>query len=204
MGKVTIVLPMQASTLIDLGLLAITKRIHTKISPVPYGGFPGGKFGHGANYENKVFQMHCFCWCEKKDCLWCSGCKCSQSKTLRMVDGRICTPRAQDQFSKKLLQRFTNRYLLKHLKEWNAAIAERNRRSITIYPSLHHTCGQPIFFDKPESLTWEPDARAAHFWHKETGLRIWWYKWIGREMKFYGFVAQHWPYILRECLRSIK
>lgn len=34
---------------------------------------PGGRFGDGVEYENDVFLMHPFCWCEKESCQWCSG-----------------------------------------------------------------------------------------------------------------------------------
>lgn len=27
---------------------------------------------YGTNYENDVFMMHRYCWCEKPDCLWCT------------------------------------------------------------------------------------------------------------------------------------
>lgn len=26
---------------------------------------------YGTDYENDVFMMHQYCWCEKPDCLWC-------------------------------------------------------------------------------------------------------------------------------------
>lgn len=40
------------------------------------GGFLGGEYGYGAFFENDVFMMHPFCWCERDDCLWCLGCEC--------------------------------------------------------------------------------------------------------------------------------
>lgn len=27
---------------------------------------------YGTDYENDVFMMHRYCWCEKPDCLWCT------------------------------------------------------------------------------------------------------------------------------------
>lgn len=40
----------------------------------PYsGGLLGGEFGYGQNFENDVFMMHPFCWCERDDCGWCAG-----------------------------------------------------------------------------------------------------------------------------------
>ena len=42
------------------------------------GGFLGGEFGYGAFFENDVFMMHPFCWCEQDDCPWCWGCECPE------------------------------------------------------------------------------------------------------------------------------
>lgn len=28
---------------------------------------------YGADYENDVFMMHRFCWCEKESCPWCGA-----------------------------------------------------------------------------------------------------------------------------------
>jgi len=32
-----------------------------------------GGFGYGQDYENEVFKMYPFCWCEKDDCGYCAG-----------------------------------------------------------------------------------------------------------------------------------
>ena len=37
------------------------------------GGLLGGEFGYGVDYENDIFMMHPFCWCERDDCGWCAG-----------------------------------------------------------------------------------------------------------------------------------
>lgn len=31
---------------------------------------------YGTNYENDVFMMNRYCWCERSDCPWCAGCSC--------------------------------------------------------------------------------------------------------------------------------
>jgi len=33
----------------------------------------GEMFGYGQNFENEIFMMHPFCWCEQDDCGWCAG-----------------------------------------------------------------------------------------------------------------------------------
>jgi len=29
-------------------------------------------YTYGTDYENDVFMMHRYCWCEREDCKWCS------------------------------------------------------------------------------------------------------------------------------------
>jgi hypothetical protein len=38
-----------------------------------YGGALGGRFGYGTKFENDVFYMHPFCWCESETCEYCYG-----------------------------------------------------------------------------------------------------------------------------------
>lgn len=44
-------------------------------------GFLGGEYGYGAAFENDVFMMHPFCWCEGPDCPWCLSCVCGEDAT---------------------------------------------------------------------------------------------------------------------------
>ena len=39
-------------------------------------GFLGGEWGYGAAFENDVFMMHPYCWCERAECPWCRSCEC--------------------------------------------------------------------------------------------------------------------------------
>jgi hypothetical protein len=40
------------------------------------GEYHQGDLGYGREFENDVFMMHPYCWCEKPDCPWCRGCAC--------------------------------------------------------------------------------------------------------------------------------
>ena len=70
-----IITPPIASTNIDLDLVNLTEYLTKKVfgGERQVGGGLGGEFGYGVDYENDVFMMHCFCWCEKDDCKWCNG-----------------------------------------------------------------------------------------------------------------------------------
>jgi hypothetical protein len=45
---------------------------------------------------------------------------------------------------------------------------------------------------------------APHFWHKRTGLKIRWYKWIGRDMEANMELSpEQWTHIFAECWESV-
>ncbi len=49
--------------------------------------------------------------------------------------------------------------------------------------------------------------RESNFEHKRTGIKIWWYKYIGRDMLIEAnseMTAKEWNSILKECLDSIE
>ena len=70
MNKVKLIIPEGASEDVGYGLVELTHQICLKTEDDGTGGL-GGRFGYGSNYENNVFMMHRFCWCESEDCLWC-------------------------------------------------------------------------------------------------------------------------------------
>lgn len=46
---------------------------------------------------------------------------------------------------------------------------------------------------------------APNFWHKKSGLKIWWYKWIGRSMEMVSLEGNliEWDKILKSCIDSL-
>lgn len=68
--RVEIILPKRATSKIEKGLTELTKYIVDELSlDTSYG--LGGEYGYGVEYENDIFMMHPFCWCDKKSCKWC-------------------------------------------------------------------------------------------------------------------------------------
>lgn len=45
-----------------------------RIIGVGFGEEGGWNAKYGADYENDVFLMKRYCWCERDDCPWCAGC----------------------------------------------------------------------------------------------------------------------------------
>jgi hypothetical protein len=71
--EIIIVTPPVASTDIDLSLVKLTEYLTKKVFKGEWqgGGLLGGEFGYGVDYENDVFMMKPYCWCEREDCIWC-------------------------------------------------------------------------------------------------------------------------------------
>lgn len=68
---IQIIIPKGAETDIEMALVKLTEALAKKKGLG--GGFGlGGENGYGAEYENEIFMMHPFCWCDKDDCRWCA------------------------------------------------------------------------------------------------------------------------------------
>lgn len=82
--EITIVTPPTASSSIDLDLVKLTKYLTKKVFKGKWqgGGLLGGEFGYGVDYENEVFMMKPFCWCDREDCDWCAENSDSHQKRL--------------------------------------------------------------------------------------------------------------------------
>lgn len=59
--------------MMDSGLISITEAISKCDPKLLSHGCLGGQFGYGAKFNNKVFMMHPYCWCEQDGCGWCNG-----------------------------------------------------------------------------------------------------------------------------------
>jgi hypothetical protein len=69
--SVKIILPKTASTSIEMDLVKLTEFLSKKFNL--YGGSGlGGDNGYGVDFENDVFMMKPFCWCDREDCDWCA------------------------------------------------------------------------------------------------------------------------------------
>lgn len=177
------------------------------------GGFLGGRFGYGADYENDVFLMHHFCWCEKDDCLWCVGCRCPHDRDEVWLDGERVHESwhevAERMFNVPLpwevAKNGTPEYRAAD-KKFNAVMRERDRRLKHIYSAITHVC-QPagMIENRKRGKTSKPPQTAPNFWHKPTGFKVWWYKWIGRDMEVNKnkLKFEEWVSILRDCFKSL-
>lgn len=73
--SVTLVLPAVSNDEVSSGLRRLTRTL-IELGEGDLGGGLGGADGYGVDYENDVFLMKPYCWCEQDDCAWCVGCTC--------------------------------------------------------------------------------------------------------------------------------
>lgn len=58
---------------LDDSLYALSEAI-AKLNPDTQShGLLEGTYGYGNDFENEIFMMHPFCWCEREDCGWCGS-----------------------------------------------------------------------------------------------------------------------------------
>lgn len=194
------------------GLYALSETIIRGLQPDRDGGGLGGRFGYGVNFENDVFMMHPFCWCEGEKCLWCAGCKCESAGEVEyFLDGikikdwsaaneQIVAPMPHD-----IAEHDTPEYEAAS-RIFDASIAERNRRLKTFYPAVTHHCEpRGLMENRDRGESYLPNQSAPHFWHKRSGLKVWWYKWIGRDMEISNpkLTSAEWHKIMLECFESL-
>lgn len=189
--EVTLVLPESADldNIVDASLVAITEAI-AKVAPdTVAAGCLGGEFGYGAEYENDVFMMHPYCWCEQETCPWCMGCDCPESAYHYMVDGREVGYQAWMKFYKRLVPDWKDGGdWEEHMRLSDAANARREivHDKVCDYCVKHN--GEP----------------APNFRHKASGFEVRWYKWIGREMKVKAPDGVDVRTILGESIASVR
>ena len=71
MIKIEVIIPEKSGDFISESLRKLTELILIKGLADDLGSGLGGEYGYGANYENGIFKMHRFCWCENDGCPWC-------------------------------------------------------------------------------------------------------------------------------------
>lgn len=56
-----------------------------------------------------------------------------------------------------------------------------------------------------ESCAWCGETEAPYFHHKESGSKVWWYKWIGRGMEIKTTLSdEDWVSMVEECIESLN
>lgn len=208
---VQVVVPYRATDALSEALVRLTRTLHeTGRADGSQGGLFGGEFGYGANYEDDTFLLHRFCWCEREECPWCGGCledygdpehtgDCYQWAVHRdlLAEGFVQAPwtdgpytRPPEGWSYDRRREVEDRVRAK----WCAILD----LSFPFACMVHCTCGAKdewlarVRACECDACTASgaygeagalPGRVAPNFWHKPSGVRVWWYKYIGRGME---------------------
>jgi hypothetical protein len=160
---------------------------------------------YGTNYENDVFMMHEFCWCEREDCPWCCGCECDSEDVVYTVDGKPVTYEQWMQFYEDNVPDIEpGRCTDKQWAEWERISDEINARRDWYIPvdkqcDFCRTGGISVAYGG------EPGRGAPNFWYKPLDFKVWWYKYIGRSMETNKTLTDDQiRQVLEHCLDSLK
>jgi hypothetical protein len=161
---------------------------------------------YGADIDNATFMMHRYCWCEREDCHWCGGCQCPESSFHYLVDGEEVTYDQWMDFYMRHVYGMTEAemkrkkidYWAQRPKHYERRSDEANKRRTTRHDAVCDYClGRGIFAESGA----EPGRGAPHFWHKPSGFKVWWYKYIGRDTETN---MKPTPELLAEVFRSCR
>ena len=165
----------------------------------------------GKLFENDVFLMHDDCQdCGVENCMWCYGCQCEQSPIEHYLDGVLVDDWSET--SSKILAPMPHDVAAHGTSEYEKASEifyrsadERDRRLVTVYPKVVHTCLPIGLMENREAgISYLPNQTAPNFWHKPSGFKVWWYKHIGRGMETNREISQEeWMVIFWSCRASL-
>lgn len=161
---------------------------------------------YGTSFENDVFMMKPFCWCEREDCAWCGGCDCPDSAFHYFVDGKeVSGKEYQDFFVRETYEKlgieesvFLHKYPKSKRDKWFKFAEVANRRRDVKKDDVCDYCTGKGLFSQHGSIA---GHGAPNFWHKPSGFRVWWYKYIGRDMEIEN--PTELVSVLNECLLSL-
>lgn len=206
-----LIFPEQKADALSNHLQTLTKAIHAIDPDLVAHGALCGEFSYGAHWENDVFLMHPFCWCEKDDCPWCFSCDCPETAHHYLVDDREVSfsewmafylREAYEIPSNGMIKSFSDLAQIKADDPLHAildAAAERanQHRSERHDPVCDHCRGL-----RYQEKGTRPRMSAPNFWHKQSGFQVWWYKYIGRDMVAVGS-GEGIEALFAECLASL-
>jgi hypothetical protein len=199
------------------GLRALTRALYESGKEGPIGCL-GGNDGYGVDFENETFAMFpfywgdCTCGFDEREYAWAEahvhGPECYRNKVaadLRELGWTTADCARHDQ---SYVEAPKGMEYSAYTKQQDAVREKWCKRLGLTFPdgcAVHCTCGHDAEYEAWEKVNGHTDAclfNRPNFLHKPTGLRVNWYKWIGRdtEVKGEGDPLQ----IIQECIASLK
>lgn len=161
----------------------------------PSGGFLGGEYGYGADYENDVFEMHPFWW---------GDCECGHEA--RECEWEDSNPHASGCYQAALKAELGDMPYGDERVAAVAALCGRYGLDPHFGSMVHCTCDHRANWDAwHRANTHDPKCGVArpNFLHKPSGTRVDWYKYIGRGMEFDPVDRTAWVALMQACMSSV-
>ncbi|MCH7604934.1 hypothetical protein IID24_03030 [Patescibacteria group bacterium] len=185
--KIKIITPETAENPIDQDLVGLTEFLVDNGCDDGSGGikgFLGGRCGYGVDFENEVFMMHSYCWCEKDDCEWCVGCECPESAFHYFIDDKEVPYNEYIKFYDDKVDVDSS--------DWKEQVKEANSHRSERQDKICRLCRGEF-------------GNAPNFYYKPTSFKVWWYKWIGRSSRYDREVSpSEWDKIMEHCRKSVR
>jgi hypothetical protein len=216
-AAVQVFIPAGATTDMELGLVRITEAIHALSPDDVAHGCLGGEFGYGAYWSNDVFEMRPYYWGE---------CTCDFEAQYGIPHQDFINTLEHERGCYQVALRAAQldagvHYSLESRRD--LGYQEIQKREKVIYRRLtrkyglskygcavHCTCSWDSRLDEWEAAHPAPqhaescEVDKPNFLHRPSGLRIEWYKWIGRSMEMnFEPTPDQWASIEKECLESL-
>lgn len=140
---------------------------------------------YGEDFKSEVFEMKRYCWCDYEDCEWCVPCMCSPRYYEHEESGERISP---EQFLEKIRVK----------GQWQAYDAKY------FDEDQCKNCQKSTHPENEGSLRGKP-----YFEHFDTGIKVWWYKHLGRGIEIEGLdgrwlsTKQKWRDAMRECEENV-
>lgn len=197
--RVEIVTPPVASSYIDTDLVRLTECLIVKGGQEWHGGLLGGEYGYGCEYKNDVFEMHpynydptCTCGFDEAEEAWWN----------QHHHEKGCFHVLYEKEEARFLASNPYDEMHKHMTKWSI---EHGCVRAPFGMAVYCDCGLDAMYKKERGkLDHAPDCPVVRplFQHYKSGIKVWWYKWIGRETTVKGNLA-HWDEVIAECLNSV-
>ena len=160
---------------------------------------------YGVDFENDIFMMHPYCWCEREDeCPWCGGCNCPESAFHYFVDEKeISYEEFQEFFDKETFDKLgiprEISCIGKNHDNWMKLADKANLRRKVVEDMVCDYCKGTGMFALHGG---EPRRGAPNFWYKPTNFKVWWYKYIGRDTEInHTITEKELNKILEDCIK---
>lgn len=199
--NIVFVIPETEDSFLNTSLRKITEILLEVHGHEWRGGALGGKYGYGVDFENDIFMMHGYCWCEKEDCNWCVACHCT---FIYFIDGEQADWQTYYDTKAAIQEKYRcaqkDRACFKQGVEYQS-FKER-------HPEAYKETIERTYYKANDPICKRCETKnfvaLPNFHHKESDFKVWWYKWIGRDFEYSNPNEVDIEKVMKECIENLR